>query len=116
MLCVVDAIANNIAKKSNVVYASKLALKDSNYIVGVVNDIIFILSALIKEVILVSKPSDIVEFIFTDDEENWYFKINSVNVKELSKTNLYNNNKIISNISKLKMDISDNDIVLIFKK
>lgn len=116
MICVVDAIANNVAKKTNVSYTSKIALKDSNYIVGVVNDIVFILSALIKETILISKQGEQVDFILTDDEENWYFKINSSKVNEISKSKIYNTTKVVSNIDKLSMSVNDGDITLTFKK
>ena len=116
MMCVIDAIAHNVAKKANVNYTSKISLKDSNYIVGVVNDIVFILSVLIKEVILISKESEEVEFILTDDEENWYFKINSSRVKDIPSGKIYNTNKVVSNIAKLEMNVNENDITLIFKK
>ena len=116
MLTVVNSIAKNISKKYNVEYSSKISLKDSNYIVGVVNDIIFIVSALIKEIIINSNANDTLEFVITDDEENWFFEINSVNVKNVSKAKIYNTNKVVSSIANLEMNIDGNNVTLKLKK
>lgn len=115
-MTVVSAIANNIAKKKNVMFNSKIALKDSKYIVGLVNDIVFINCAILKEVILASNANDNVDFVITDDEESWYFSITSSNIDSIDKTKLINVNNVITAIKNLDADYSDNCITLKLKK
>lgn len=113
---VINAIANNISKKNNVVFNSKIALKDSKYIVGLVNDIIFIISAILKEVILASNANDSVDFVITDDETNWYFSITSSNINKVDRIKFTNVNNVIMAIKNLDIDYKENCITLSLKK
>lgn len=116
VVTVVDAIAKNIAREYNVLYKSKVALKSSGYMKGRINDSLFIVCAILKQAIICSEKGEEVTFVITDDEQNWYFNIDSKSIKNIDKNKLYSVYKVISAIQELEISYEDDKITLQIKK
>ena len=116
IITIVDIIVANISKKKNVKYSSKVALKSKAYFNGNISDIVFILCSLLKQTILVCSEGDNVEFVITDDEENWYFNIRSEKMCEVSSNELYKAKKIIGLVEGCNLECDDKKIVINMKK
>lgn len=116
VVTVVDAIAKNIAREYNVLYKSKVALKSSGYMKGRINDSLFIVCAILKQAIICSEKGEEVTFVITDDEQNWYFNIDSKSIKNIDKNKLYSVDKVISAIQELEISYEDDKITLQIKK
>ncbi len=116
IITIINAISSNVAKQRNVIYTGKAVLKSSEYLSGNVNDIIFIVCSLIKNTILASNSNDNVDFVLTEDEENWYFNITSKNISNVSKNQIYLAKKVISVMQKVELIIENNKMILKIEK
>lgn len=116
VITVVDAIAKNISKEYNVLYKSKVALKSKGYMKGKINDSVFIICALLKQVIISSNSGAEVTFVITDDSNNWYFNISANCIEKIEKSKLYSVDKVILGMKELEIFYEENKIILQIKK
>ena len=92
-------IIKNETKKRGINFVTHTAVKSSCYISGNINQIIFIVAEILREIIKFSLCGDNLEFLFTEDESKWILNINSENVCKLSDRDKFIFSRIIRNIN-----------------
>lgn len=106
----IKLILNNRSKLTGTSVEVKTALKSSGYIKGSINDTIFIVCDIANS--LMDLDNDKIEILLTDDEENWYFRITSENIKDLNISNLNVVKKVTNAMKDTFMEV-ENDLITI---
>lgn len=116
ILEIIRLILKNVSCETGVTLNSKIALKANSYISGTVNDVIFIVCELLKELMELQESGTSIDFVLTEDEANWYFSISSDKIQELNDTKFYLIRKLIISINDIEHREEGNKIQIILKK
>lgn len=113
----IKLIINSEAKKKQINFVVNTSLKSSTYITGTINQAVFIICELLKELIDISPSSSTIEFTFTEDDQKWIFLISSNDISTLKKKTLLVINRIVSSMINTTLYVKDNKLELdILKK
>ncbi len=110
---VINLILEENIKENNINLNISQKLKDNSYICGPLNDIIFIICRIVKDMII-NKEENITLDI-SEDESNWYFKIETVN-KFKNRKNLSEINKNILYLSGVNCILSSDKVIIEINK
>lgn len=113
----IELITKNEAKKKGINFKTNVAIKSSKYITGNINQAIFITCELLKKIINFSDDLKELEFILTEDENNWILNITSSNTINLNHKYIFFVKRVVSTIEDISFEFSDNKIdIYVLKK
>lgn len=113
---IISLILKNESKIQGVELKTRISLKSDSYIKGGINDTIFIVCEIIKELMELGGSGDFIELVLTEDESFWYFNINSNKVNSITSSQYYILNKVVISIQGTNIYKDDNRIVLSINK
>lgn len=113
---IIRLILKSVSRETGVILNSKIALKATSYLNGSVNDVIFIVCEILKELMELQESGTSVDFVLTEDQDNWYFNISSDKIEKLNSTKFYLVRKLIISIKNIEINEEKNRIQLILKK
>ncbi|MDF2865995.1 MAG: response regulator receiver modulated diguanylate cyclase [Clostridia bacterium] len=113
---VINLILINELKQKGIKFASKVSLRTNSYITGNVNDIVFIICEIIFKLIKVSENESAISFTLTEDEMDWYFIVESDQIKKISNNDLYLLKNIVLSIKNANLIKEENSIKILLKK
>lgn len=102
-------------KTKNIKFNSRASLRTNSYIKGNINDIIFIVCEIIFKLIKISNPESNISFTLTEDENDWYFIIESTELDKISNNEKYVLKNIVLSIKDANL-IKENDSIKILLK
>lgn len=110
---IIKLILDEYIKENGVVLNINKKIKNAAYICGPLNDVIFIICKVIKQIITDGIKN--VELSIREDEDKWYFDIKTI--EEIrNKEKILQINKFIVYIKNVKSKISDKKITIEIKK
>ena len=95
---------------------SKMALKASSYLSGPINDIIFMVCEIIKNLMKIEEKESTIEFVLTEDQDNWYFNISSDRIPKISSKKIYLLKRLTISIENIEFRNEEDKIQLVLKK
>ncbi len=112
----IEEIVNNIldeyVKENLVNFKMREKIKIGSYICGPLNDIIFIMCRIIKQMIIEENKN--IDLLIYEDENNWYFNINSdYNIKDAEFIEQIKKFMVFVNV---RPKISEKQITLVLRK
>ena len=112
----IEEIVNNIldeyVKENLVNFKMREKIKIGSYICGPLNDIIFIMCIIIKQMIIEENKN--IDLLIYEDENNWYFNINSdYNIKDVEFIEQIKKFMVFVNV---RPKISEKQITLVLRK
>ena len=112
----IEEIVNNIldeyVKENLVNFKMREKIKIGSYICGPLNDIIFIMCRIIKQMIIEENKN--IDLLIYEDENNWYFNINSdYNIKDAEFIEQIKKFMVFVNV---RPKISEKQIILVLRK
>ena len=112
----IEEIVNNIldeyVKENLVNFKMRERIKIGSYICGPLNDIIFIMCRIIKQMIIEENKN--IDLLIYEDENNWYFNINSdYNIKDAEFIEQIKKFMVFVNV---RPKISEKQITLVLRK
>ncbi|MDD3304310.1 MAG: response regulator [Clostridia bacterium] len=113
---IISLILKNEAQVRGIELVSRISLKSDSYIKGGINDTIFIVCEIIKELMELEAKGNKIELVLTEDEEYWYFNITNGKVSAISPSQYYILNKVVISIEGTNIYRDDNKIVISIKK
>ena len=113
---IINAILSNESKKTGVMLDLNMSLKTNTYISGGINDSIFIVCEIVKEVMNIEEKGNSVELVIAEDEQNWYLKVSSDKVGIMPPSKYYLLNRLVVSITNTTISKGDNEIVLAISK
>lgn len=117
IMAFVNLIIKAEAQKYQIDFITNTAIKSNSYITGDVNHIIFVLSELLEEIILVSAPLSKLELTFTEDDKYWILTTSSKYISKLNYTNIFVLKQIISTMDEIDLIVCSEKIdINILKK
>ena len=113
---IIENILLSQSKKTGVEVNVKLSLKTNSYIKGGINDTIFIMCELIREIMNLCNAGDKIDISIAEDEKNWFFKITNDNINNISNSKYYLISKLIVSIVNTSISKEDNKIIFTISK
>ncbi len=113
---IINAILSNESKKTGVRLDVKMSLKPNSYISGGINDSIFIICELIKELMNVEERGNCIELSIAEDEDNWYLKINSDKLSKIQQAKYYLISRLVLSVKNTSIIKEDNKVILSIQK
>ncbi|MCX8074760.1 MAG: response regulator [Clostridia bacterium] len=113
---IVELILKSEIRSKNIILDKKIILKSETYLTGRINDTIFIICEFIRKLIKYVNDGEIIGLTLTEDENNWYFNLNSDKVNMIDKGDIYLFKCIVISVKKVEINISDNMVQLIINK
>lgn len=113
---IIDLILKNISLDTGVMLNSKMALKASSYLSGPINDIIFMVCEIIKNLMKIEEKESTIEFVLTEDQDNWYFYISSDRIPKISSKKIYLLKRLTISIENIEFRNEEDKIQLVLKK
>lgn len=95
---------------------TKVSLKVGSYISGVVNDILFIVCEVLRELMEISDRGDNILFVLTEDQDSWYFNISSTNILKINASKIYLIKRLIISLENVEFEVEDTKIKIMLKK
>lgn len=95
---------------------TKVSLKAGSYISGAVNDILFIVCEILREIMEISNSGSSILFVLTEDQDNWYFNISSTNISKINSSKVYLIKRLIVSLESVELEINDDKINIMLKK
>lgn len=112
----ISLILNTELKKKSAILNQKIALRTNSYITGNVNDIVFVICEIIFKLINSSESGLKVSFTLTEDEDYWYFIIDSESVNVFSNNEIFFFKNVVLSIKNASLVKEGNDIKILLKK
>lgn len=112
----INLILDSEIKSKGINLISKAALRANTYITGNINDVIFITCEIIARICKIDEDKNDIKFTLTEDEDNWYFLIESETVKLLNNNYIYILKNIIISVPNATINVENNIIKIIVKK
>ena len=112
----ISLILNTELKRKSTIFNQKIALRTNSYITGNVNDIVFVICEIIFKLIKLSDSGLKVSFTLTEDENYWYFIIDSENINALSNNEIFFFKNVVLSIKNTSLVKEANDIKILLKK
>lgn len=113
---IIELILKNNLNIKGVTLNTRVIFKTDTYLIGHINDAIFVICDLIKKIIDKSNQGDIIELILSEDESNWYYKIKSENVSKIDNKDNFLIENIVDTIQNVALFNQKDVIGLIIKK
>ena len=113
---IIKTIIHAEIKASGVKFNFNKSLRAKSYITGDVTDYVFLTAELILQIIQKSKANDEVNFIITEDGDEWYFTIESSNIDKVSNKALILFKNVCLSLRNLNLEIAENNITIKIKK
>lgn len=112
-----NVILSSDLKKKGFNLNIKNALKVNSYITGGVNDTIFLLSEIIRQIINTDNMEDKnIEFTLSEDNEYWYFNIMHSCMGKIIGSKGYLYNMVAKTLKNTEIEFFDNKVVIMIKK
>lgn len=109
---IINMIISDYMNKRDIEFVARTSLKSESYFSGRINDIIFIICEILRNIADESDVSDKISFTLTEDEKHWYFDIESKNINKISKSSFSLISNVVVSIDGNKIT-SENDKVSI---
>ena len=113
---IIKLILKNISKEAGVVLNTKIALKQNSYLKGSVNDVIFVSCEILKQLIELQEAGSSIQFVLTEDQDNWYFSMTSEKVALLHNSKFYLIRKLMISMKNISLKEEENKLILVIKK
>lgn len=113
---IINLILKNVSLDTGVILNSKMALKASSYLSGPINDIIFMVCEIIKDLMKSEEKENKIDFVLTEDENNWYFNISCNNIKKFSSKKIYLLKRLTISMENIELRNEEDKIQLVLKK
>ncbi|MEG0872989.1 MAG: response regulator [Clostridia bacterium] len=113
---IINLIVINEARQKGIELVSKIALKSKSYINGSINDTVFIVCEVLRQLICIEKQGEKVELTLTEDQDSWLFVITCQKVNQISQNDFYLIKKIVLSIEDANISREDNKIVISMNK
>lgn len=113
---IIDLILTNELKQKNIKFNTKVSLRANSYLTGSVNDIIFVICEIIFKLVKLSENAAEISFTLTEDEQDWYFIIETSEVAKLTNNELYLFKNIVLSIKNANLIKEENCIKILLKK
>lgn len=113
---IINAILSNESKKTGVNLDIKMSLKPNSYVSGGINDSIFIICELIKELMNVEERGNTVELSIAEDESNWYLKVSNEKLQMISNSKYYLISRLVLSVKNTKIEKEENKVTLSIQK
>ncbi len=113
---IIKLILKNVSKETGVVLNTKIALKQNSYLKGSVNDVIFVSCEILKQLIELQEAGSSIQFVLTEDQDNWYFSMTSEKVALLHNSKFYLIRKLMISMKNISLKEEENKLILVIKK
>lgn len=113
---IINMIISNYMQKRDIDFIAKASLKENSYFSGSINDNIFIVCEILRNVADDCDVSDKIQFTLTEDDKYWYFDIESKNINKLNRKNLNLISNVVKSIDKNKFEFKNNNIRILINK
>ncbi len=115
---IISLILQNEMKTKGIILDKKVCLKASSYLKGNINEIIFVICEIIRKCADKSKEADTnsIEFVLTEDDNNWIFTVKSSAISKITKNDLYLIKNIVLGINNAEIKVEDTVIKIELKK
>ncbi len=113
---IISLILNHTSKLKGVKLTTNVSLRPNSYIKGNVNDNIFIICEIIKRLMDVKTSGEEILLTCTEDENNWYFNIETSNIFSLPQNFIYMLKRLSISIDEISINIEENVISIIMNK
>lgn len=95
---------------------TKVSLKVGSYISGAVNDILFIICEVLRELMEIGDRGENILFVLTEDQDSWYFNISSTNILNINASKIYLIKRLIISLENVEFEVEDTKIKIMLKK
>lgn len=95
---------------------TKVSLKVGSYISGAVNDILFIICEVLRELMEIGDRGENILFVLTEDQDSWYFNISSTNILKINASKIYLIKRLIISLKNVEFELEDTKIKIMLKK
>lgn len=112
----IKAILSNESKRTGVLLDLNMSLKTNSYITGGINDSIFILCEIIKEIMNMEESGKSVEIVIAEDEKHWYLKVSSDKVNNIPSSKYFLLSRLVLSIKNTTINKEDGEITLAISK
>ncbi len=117
IIYIINLIIQNDVKINSIDFVINNSLKTKSYISGSINDTIYVICEMLKNLMSKDSVSKKIELVMTEDEQNWIFKIKSDIISTLASNEIYiYNNVILSLNNELKVDTKAGIFDIFIKK
>ena len=113
---IIQLILNSTSHEYEIELNTRIALKSNSYLKGSVNDVIFIICEMIKQLMELQERGSKIDFVLTEDQDNWYFSVISPKIGLLNSTKFYLIRKLIISLKDINLEENEDKIQLILKK
>ena len=111
---IINSILENELKQKGITMNTNISLRTSSYISGNIVNVIFVICEFILNVINVTNES--IDFTITEDENNWYFKVQNDDINKINKNDCYILKNVALSINNSNLEIFEKEAVLTLKK
>lgn len=108
----IQAILSGESKKAGVALNLNMSLKNNSYISGGINDSIFIVCEIIKEIMNIEDKGKSIELVIAEDEQNWYLKVVSDKINSIPDSKYYLLRKLVLSVKNTTIEKEDGNITL----
>lgn len=111
-----DLILTNELKEKEYLFTAKASLRNKSYVTGEVAELIFVIAEVVLRLADIESENKKIDFVLTEDESNWYFKIYSSNAQnlDLNRVNIFESIAML--LPNVDMKIEDKEIYFSLKK
>ncbi|MBR1883775.1 MAG: response regulator [Clostridia bacterium] len=112
---IIESILENELKAKGIKLNTNVSLRTSGYITGPIINVIFVICELILKIAKVTDEKEI-QFVFTEDEDNWYLKVSNKDISKVNRNNLYILKNVAVSIKDASLNITDKEAIITLKK
>ncbi len=113
----INIILENDSKIRSIDFKINLSLKTKSYISGNINNTLYVVCEIIKNLMWIDSGDNKIELALTEDENNWIFDISSSRISNFSNTDIYvYENVIVSLENEFVINQERNKIDIFIKK
>lgn len=113
---IINLMLKNVLLSKGIILNAKMILKENTYLTGSINDSIFVICEIIRQISEKSQSGDEIKLILSEDEYNWYYKIENNNISKLDKRNIYLIKCIVISLKNVAIFDDNDSIGLSIKK
>lgn len=112
----IELIVSSELKMHGITLDTKKCLRGKSYLTGNINDSIFVVCEIIHKLAEILEKNDVISFVLTEDENNWYFKIENDKIDNMNKHDLFIFKNIVLSLKNSNIEYDLKSIVLSVKK
>ena len=113
---IINLILKSTLRSKNIMLDTKIVLKTGSYITGCVDDVIFVICEIVRKLVNIMGQGQKINLTLSEDEDNWYYKIESEYISKLDKRNVYLIKGIVTAIKDITIYDEPNIIGIAMKK